>query len=340
MSNITSGIPSSGPGSGTVTSISAGTGITLTPNPITTVGSVALTVPVTVPLGGTGFITATTAYAPIVAGTTPTGAFQVASTGLATVGSVLTSTGSASVPTWQVPAGAGVTSITGNSGGALTGALTFTGGTTGLLFSGAGTTETLTGTLVIANGGTNATSMATSTGIVKYDGTRLVTSSTALIDSSNRMTNSSQPCFIASQLADQTNVTGDGTAYTVTFTNEILDQGNNFNGTSTFTAPVTGTYFFSTTLLLGGLLLANDLGFIEIVVAGTSAATYRLSEGNFFAGSTVGTYSLTGSTLVRMTSGDTATVVITIFDGLKVVDIFGETNAGVRSPLFSGYLVC
>ena len=33
-------------------------------------------------------------------------------------------------------------------------AFTFTGGTTGLTFSGSGSTETLTGTLVVANGGT------------------------------------------------------------------------------------------------------------------------------------------------------------------------------------------
>lgn len=42
---------------GTVTSLSAGTGITLTPDPIVGVGSIALTVPVTAVLGGTGLTT-------------------------------------------------------------------------------------------------------------------------------------------------------------------------------------------------------------------------------------------------------------------------------------------
>lgn len=46
-------------GTGTVTSISAGTGITLTPNPITATGTVALTVPVVVSSGGTGDTTLT-----------------------------------------------------------------------------------------------------------------------------------------------------------------------------------------------------------------------------------------------------------------------------------------
>lgn len=53
MSQITKLISSTGPGSGTVTSITSGTGITLTPNPITATGSVALTVPVVISSGGT-----------------------------------------------------------------------------------------------------------------------------------------------------------------------------------------------------------------------------------------------------------------------------------------------
>lgn len=52
--------------------------------------------------GGTG-ATSFTAFSPVIAGTTSTGAFQSASSGLSTVGAVLTSTGSGSVPTWQPP---------------------------------------------------------------------------------------------------------------------------------------------------------------------------------------------------------------------------------------------
>lgn len=53
MSQVSRFVQSTGAGSGTVTSISAGTGITLTPDPITSTGTIALTVPVTVPHGGT-----------------------------------------------------------------------------------------------------------------------------------------------------------------------------------------------------------------------------------------------------------------------------------------------
>jgi hypothetical protein len=55
MSQLTRFTPPAGvPGSGTVTSIAAGEGINLSPNPITTTGTVSLTVPVVVADGGTG----------------------------------------------------------------------------------------------------------------------------------------------------------------------------------------------------------------------------------------------------------------------------------------------
>jgi hypothetical protein len=54
--------------------------------------------------GGTGVSTMTTAYAPVCAGTTATGALQVASTGLSTTGNVLTSNGSSALPSWQAGA--------------------------------------------------------------------------------------------------------------------------------------------------------------------------------------------------------------------------------------------
>ncbi|MBS1903451.1 MAG: hypothetical protein JSS75_07100 [Bacteroidetes bacterium] len=59
---------------------------------------------VTVAQGGTG-AGSFTAYAPVLAGTTSTGAFQSASTGLSTAGWVLTSNGSSAAPSFQAPSG-------------------------------------------------------------------------------------------------------------------------------------------------------------------------------------------------------------------------------------------
>jgi hypothetical protein len=63
--------------------------------------------------GGTGD-QSFTAYAPIIGGTTTTGALQSASTGMSNSGYVLTSTGSSSAPTWQAAA-AGVTYRSGQT---------------------------------------------------------------------------------------------------------------------------------------------------------------------------------------------------------------------------------
>jgi hypothetical protein len=153
---------------GTVTSISAGTGITLTPNPITTTGSVALTIPVVVSSGGTGATTLTSNGVLLGNGTSP-----ITATTAGTTGQVLTGvTGSA--PTFQAPAASSIT-ITGDSGGGLTGnSFTFTGGTTGLTFAGAGSTETLGGTLVVANGGTGRATL-TNHGLLVGAGTAAIT---------------------------------------------------------------------------------------------------------------------------------------------------------------------
>jgi len=101
--------------------------------------------------GGTGAITLTSNG--VLLGNTTS---AITATAAGTTGQVLTGVTS-SAPTWQSPAASSIT-ITGNSGGGLTGnSFTFTGGTTGLTFAGAGTTETLGGDLVVANGGTGNT---------------------------------------------------------------------------------------------------------------------------------------------------------------------------------------
>lgn len=157
------------------------------------------------------------------------------------------------------------------------------------------------------------------------------------VDSTGRSTNAVQPCFLASQTSDQSSVTGDGTVYTVTFTNEIFDQNNNFNGTSTFTAPITGNYLFCVGLQVQGLTAAMTNDLISVV---TTAATYRLVQGNFFATSITGLINWSGSVIANMTVGDTAIVRIQCNGGTKVVTIPGSTANGFRSPYFSGTLLC
>lgn len=111
--------------------------------------------------GGTGLTTLTAHSLYVGNGSSPPNAVANGTTG-----QVLTAVTGAD-PTFQAPAASSI-SVTGNSGGALTGnAFTFTGGTTGLSFAGAGSTETLGGTLVVGNGGTG---LATLTAHALYAG--------------------------------------------------------------------------------------------------------------------------------------------------------------------------
>ena len=113
MSQLSRFIIAEGPGSGTVTSISAGTGITLTPNPITTTGTVALTIPVSIADGGTNATSmANTDGVVYYDGT------RLVTTTVGTATYVLTSNGAGMAPTFQSASASGaVLTLTGNSGG-------------------------------------------------------------------------------------------------------------------------------------------------------------------------------------------------------------------------------
>ena len=132
---------------GTVTSVAASggtTGLTFSGSPITTSGTLTLAGTLVVANGGTG---ATTLAVNNVLLGNGTSALQVVAPG--TSGNVLTSDGT----TWAstTPTAGGVTSVAAS------------GGTTGMTFSGSPITTsgtlTLAGTLIVANGGTGATTL-------------------------------------------------------------------------------------------------------------------------------------------------------------------------------------
>ncbi len=123
MSQLTRFTASSGPGSGTVTSISQGNGITLTPNPITTVGTVALTVPVSIANGGTNAIAMAT-----VDGTVYYDGTRLVTTATGTAGQVLTSNGAGVAPSYQVNPADGIVTANGDTGSATGSTVTWAGG--------------------------------------------------------------------------------------------------------------------------------------------------------------------------------------------------------------------
>ena len=75
------------------------------------------------------------------------------------------------------------------------------------------------------------------------------------------------PAFAAQRTAQVTNVTGDGTAYTIVYDVEIFDRGGDFDGTSTFTAPVTGLYEFVANVYFQSLTSSFTTVALDIVTS-------------------------------------------------------------------------
>jgi len=280
--------------------------------------------------GGTG-ATTFTSHGVLLGNTTS----AITATAAGTTGQVLTGvTGSA--PTFQSPAASNIT-ITGDSGGGLTStSFTFTGGTTGLTFAGAGTTETLGGTLAIANGGTNATSFTQSNGVVTYNGTRLVNYAGPQISSAGLATNTSQPAFFSYLSATQSSVTGDGTLYQIVFDGTTANQGSYYNaGAGLFTAPVTGLYFFSCAIALSGLTAQTNTTLIFHTVA-VDYYTVIINPTSINAGGVLAFNTSIGP--IHLNAAEGLEIQVQVSGSTKTVSVFG--SGGPYFTYFSGFLVC
>lgn len=145
-----------------------------------------------------------------------------------------------------------------------------------------------------------------------------------------------QPAFLAYNSAQDDDVTGDGTAYTIICDTEVFDQNSDYNnGTGVFTAPVTGRYFLQGHVFILGYGAAHTNGNWNIV---TSNRTYNASYLNPVAVGVGGnSCAFGGSTLSDMDAADTASFTITVTGGTKTVDVLGEAGATTR---FDGYLAC
>lgn len=174
------------------------------------------------------------------------------------------------------------------------------------------------------NKGLITTNGATTTLEIQANATTVISSFT----SAGEITQPLQPSFLVTNSAAATDVTGDGTAYTTGWDTEVFDQGSDF-ASNTFTAPRTGRYLLTATILPQNFLAAHNDRNFKIT---TSNRVYNMNR-NYALAETNNTMTVT--VLADMDAGDTAVVTITISGSTKTIDIIGNATLN----FFSGSLI-
>ncbi len=293
------GPPAVGPDAAGITTLSGGNGITTSgKDPLTTV-TIDLDSPVTVPNGGTG-LTSITDHAVVVgSGVAPLTELTIGTDGQILLGA------SAADPSFGTP----------------------TSSDNLLNFNlGPGSLD------IIAQNAVASAIPLTDNAVVRGDGGgQDVQTSTVLISDSGEMTNPSQPAFVAGFQAAQNNVTGDGTIYTVIFGTVSLDQTGDFDGVSTFTAPIAGNYVFYSAVQLNGLGASTDG--VQINIRARLNRAFQTSNGANNRSGASNTLIHNGAYFIDMDVSDTCFITVTASGGALTLDIVNST-----SNIFSGYL--
>jgi hypothetical protein len=194
----------------------------------------------------------------------------------------------------------------------------------GALAGDAQTTYTVTGTTNWSVGVDNSVTSPSADPFVIAASTALGTTNVLVATTAGEITKPLQPSFLALAAA-QTDVTGNGTNYTVTFTSsEVFDRGGDFDGTSVFTAPVTGIYWLGSSLRTNGYVAATQSSYTIV----TSNRTYVVAS---FNGLNVknggGGALLTSTILCDMDINDTAEIHATVTgEGADIIDIAASST--------------
>ena len=245
-------------------------------------------------------------------------------------GQLLTAT-TGSPPSWVSPATATIT-LTGDSGGALnSSSFTITGGTTGHTFAGSGSTLTLGGVLVLANGGTNANLTASNGGIFYSTATAgAILSGTATAGQIIRSGASAAPTWSTATYPATAGTSGnvltsDGTNWT----SAAASAGTSFNGflsgSSTPTSPSDATtYYFAPNENIVSVTVSSNTATKFYV---TKAVTLNIVYGTIRVGGTLG--SAGNSTLFVRVNDTTNTNVTTTLAMSSADNNFNATGLGI-----------
>lgn len=194
------------------------------------------------------------------------------------------------------------------------------------------TTTTTTWTL----GVDNSVTVPTADTFVIAQGTALGTNNVMSVATSGEINFPLQPAFFATHTVAQDNVTGNGATPTVNFTTEIFDQNNDYDGTNTFTAPVTGRYVFFARANVSSI---DATGTSAVSIINTSNRQIYGDAVNAGAARSISAtnYIFTCHCIVDMDAADTCTFSLVIF---SMVGNTADISADAIGTNFGGYLVC
>lgn len=174
----------------------------------------------------------------------------------------------------------------------------------------------------------NSVTSPTADPFVISQGSALGTNNIMSVATSGEINYPLQPSFLAVGSL-QSNVTGDGTVYTILYATEIFDQNGDF-ASPTFTAPVTGRYQLNCSTEVSGLGVLFVSGGIVFAASNRSVIAFAVNWGAVMNSGAVVRASC--SELIDMDAGDTCTITINVGGSTLTVDI-GATNT-----VFSGFL--
>jgi hypothetical protein len=153
------------------------------------------------------------------------------------------------------------------------------------------------------------------------------------IDSDGNVTKTNNACFLVRDDTSETDVTGDGTVYTVPWDTEVFDQGANF-ASNTFTAPVTGRYMLVASVPIGSTISSSHTTGQTVIV--TSNRSYRVYYNPYTMAAGGANYANpVVSMIADMDASDTAYVQTLVSGGDKTV----HTSAVTDARFFSGCLI-
>ena len=168
------------------------------------------------------------------------------------------------------------------------------------------------------------------------EGNALGTNDTFEMTDAGERTLPLNPAFLVFISADATNVTGNNTTYTVANNTEVFDIGGNYDtSTFTFTAPITGKYFFNTYIVVDDLNSSMDVYLLRIPTSNVilSGPVYINSTGAVPEGLQGRQFSV----ITAMDAADTVTTDVRVGGSTLTVDVIGGASA--TSTRFAGVLI-